>query len=166
VFDVKGMKSAEEILIKQSTQLKKLTLSDLPNLKHIWNEDPHDIINFGNLSTVNVSMCQSLSYIFPFSLCEDLVHLEMLHIKSCGVEQIVAMEEGSIEHSFYFSQLNKLELGRLTNLTSFYHGKHSLDCPSLKVLDVYGCSFNHLDLFSIEKVNFTLTCFSLSVFVI
>ncbi|KAK2400439.1 hypothetical protein QL285_050141 [Trifolium repens] len=153
VFDVKGMKSAEEILINQSTQLKILTLSRLPKLKHIWNENPHDIINFGNLCTVNVSMCQSLSYVFPLSLCEDLVHLEMLQIMFSGVEQIVAMEEGSMEHSFHFPQLNTFKLLYLENLTSFYHGKHSLDCPSLKVLDVYGCAFNHLDLFSIEKLS-------------
>ncbi|KAK2456349.1 hypothetical protein P8452_03502 [Trifolium repens] len=153
VFDVKGMKSKEEILIKQSTQLKNLTLSSLPKLKHIWNENPHDIINFGNLCTMNVSMCQSLSNIFPLSLCEDLEHLEMLEIKSCGVEQIVAMEEGSMEHSFSFPQLNKLTLSHLANLTSFYRGKHSLDCPSLKELNVYGCAFNHLDLFSIEKLS-------------
>ncbi|CAJ2636794.1 unnamed protein product [Trifolium pratense] len=36
VFDVKSMKS-REILIKQSTQLKSLTLSSLPKLKQIWN---------------------------------------------------------------------------------------------------------------------------------
>ncbi|KAK2454227.1 hypothetical protein QL285_001814 [Trifolium repens] len=152
-FDVKGVKSAEEILIKQSTKLKKLTLSSLPNLKHIWNEDPHDIINFGNLCMVNVSECQSLSYIFPLSLCEDLEHLEMLQIDNCGVEQIVAKEEGSMEHSFNFPQLNKLILNYLENLTGFYCGKHSLDCPSLKELNVYGCAFNHLDWFSIEKLS-------------
>ncbi|WJX17439.1 hypothetical protein P8452_07357 [Trifolium repens] len=153
VFDVKGMKSAQEILINQSTQLKKLTLSELPKLKHIWNEDPDDIINFGKLCTLNVSKCQSLLYIFPLSLCEDLGHLEMLEIEYCGVEQIVAMEEGSMEHSFNFPQLNKLKLVYLEKLTSFYCGKHSLDCPSLKVLDVHGCALNHLDWFSIEKLN-------------
>ncbi|CAJ2673478.1 unnamed protein product [Trifolium pratense] len=167
VFDVKGMKSAEEILIKQSTQLKKLTLSNLPKLNHIWNEDPREIISFGNLCTVNVSICQSLIYIFSLSLCEDLGHLEILEIESCGVLEIVAMEEGTMENSFKFPQLNKLVLGGLINLVSFYGGKHSLDCPSLKVLDVYYCgvlrnfSFDNLDfqrsLFSIEKVSPNLT---------
>ncbi|GAU43409.1 hypothetical protein TSUD_398850 [Trifolium subterraneum] len=102
---------------------------------------------------VKVSACQSLLYIFPLSLCEDLEHLEVLEIESCRVEQIVGMEEGPMEHSFNFPQLNKLRLFNLTKLTSFYCGKHSLDCPSLKVLDVYRCdAFNNLDLFSIEKL--------------
>ncbi|CAJ2639485.1 unnamed protein product [Trifolium pratense] len=175
VFDVKGMKS-REILIKQSTQLKSLTLSSLPKLKQIWNEDPHEIMSFGNLCKVDVSMCQSLLYIFPLSLCQDLGHLEILDIKSCGVEKIVEMEEGSMEINFNFPQLNKLVLCRLTNLKSFYRGKHALQCPSLKILNVYHCealrmfSFNHLDfqqpnaaggnpiipqqaLFSIEKLS-------------
>ncbi|WJX31885.1 hypothetical protein P8452_20272 [Trifolium repens] len=175
VFDVKDMKS-REILIKQSSQLKTLTLSSLPKLKHIWNEDPHEIISFGNLCKVEVYNCQSLLYIFPLSLCQDLGHLEMLDIESCGVEEIVEMEEGSMEINFNFPQLNTLRLYLLTNLKNFYQGKHALDCPCLKIFNVYRCealrmfSFTHLDfqqpnaaggnptipqqaLFSIEKLS-------------
>ncbi|XP_045822364.1 uncharacterized protein LOC123915270 [Trifolium pratense] len=150
VFDVKGLKS-REILIKQSTQLKSLTLSSLPKLKHIWNEDPLEVISFGNLCKVEVSMCPILLYIFSSSLCHDLGHLEMLDILSCGVVEIVAIEEGSMENNFCFPQLNTMVLRRLTNLKRFYRGKHSLECPSLKILNVYHCealrmfSFNHLD---------------------
>ncbi|GAU50630.1 hypothetical protein TSUD_131650, partial [Trifolium subterraneum] len=175
VFDVKAMKS-RELFIKQSTQLKRLTLSSLPKLKHIWNEDPHEIISFGNLCKVEVSMCQSLLYIFPLSLSQDLGYLEILDIQSCGVDEIVEMEEGSVEISFNFPQLNTLVLYLLTNLETFYRGKHALECPSLKIFNVYRCealrmfSFNHLDfqqpngvggnptipqqaLFSIEKLS-------------
>ncbi|WJX10976.1 hypothetical protein P8452_01642 [Trifolium repens] len=159
VFDVKGVKSAEEMLIKKSTQLKKLTLSSLPNLKHIWNEDPHDIINFGNLSTVNVSECQSLLYIFPLSLCEDLEHLEMLEIESCEIEEIVAMEEGPIKTNFNFPQLKSMQLHRLTNLKSFYQGKHILECPSLKTLNVNRC--DALRMFSFGEALFQQALFSI-----
>ncbi|KEH17599.1 disease resistance protein (CC-NBS-LRR class) family protein [Medicago truncatula] len=152
VFDVKGMKS-QKIMIKQSTQLKRLTVSSLPKLKHIWNEDPHEIISFGNLCTVDVSMCQSLLYIFPYSLCLDLGHLEMLKIESCGVKEIVSMEEtGSMDINFNFPQLKVMILYHLNNLKSFYQGKHTLDFPSLKTLNVYRCealrmfSFNNSDL--------------------
>ncbi|CAJ2639585.1 unnamed protein product [Trifolium pratense] len=151
VFDVKGMKS-REILIKQITLLKSLTLSSLPKLKHIWNEDPHEIISFGNLCKVDVSMCQSLLYIFPLSLCQDLGHLEILDIKSCGVEKIVEMKEGSMEINFNFPQLNVLELCRLTNLKSFYRGKYVLECPpSLKIFNVYRCGA--LRMFSFQQPN-------------
>ncbi|XP_039683128.1 uncharacterized protein [Medicago truncatula] len=152
VFEVKGMKS-QEILIKQRTQLKRLTLSNLPKLTHIWKEDPHEIISFGNLCKVDVSMCQSLLYIFPYSLCPDLRHLETLKIESCRVKEIVAMEEtGSMEINFNFPRLKVMKLYHLTNFKSFYQGKHTLECPSLKTLNVYHCealrmfSLNNIDL--------------------
>ncbi|WJX17436.1 hypothetical protein P8452_07354 [Trifolium repens] len=158
-------------------KFKYLALSDYPEMKDLWYGQLDNQNVFCNLKHLVVNRCDFLSHVlFPSNVMQvlygleelevtdcdsleavfdvkDLENLEMLEIKSCGVEQIVAMEEGSIEHSFNFPQLNKLELGHLTNLTSFYHGKHSLDCPSLKVLDVYGCAFNHLDLFSIEKLS-------------
>ncbi|XP_058724247.1 uncharacterized protein LOC131595793 [Vicia villosa] len=179
IFDVKGMKSNELILIKQYSQLKTLTLSCLPNLKHIWNEDPHEIMNFGNLCSVVISSCQRLLYIFSLLLCQDLGNLEMLKIRSCGVEDIVAMKEGSMEISFNFPQLNTLALHCLSNLKSFYQGKHTLECPSLKTLNVYRCetlrmfSFNNLDLqqpdensqqaiFSMEKLSTNLEDLSIN----
>ncbi|CAI8601837.1 unnamed protein product [Vicia faba] len=177
IFDVKGMKSNELILIKQSSQLKTLTLSCLSNLEHIWNEDPHEIMNFGNLCSVDVSSCQGLLYIFSLSMCQDLGNLEMLEIDSCGVEDIVAMRDGPMEISLNFPLLNTLVLCGLTKLKSFYQGKHTLECPSLKILNVCRCetlrmfSFNNLDLqqpeylvdessqqalFSIEKLSTNL----------
>ncbi|KAL5067586.1 hypothetical protein RYX36_018473 [Vicia faba] len=174
IFDVKGMKSNESILIKQSSQLKTLNLSCLSNLEHIWNEDPHEIMNFGNLCSVDVSSCQGLLYIFSLSMCQDLGNLEMLEIDSCGVEDIVAIRDRPMEISLNFPLLNTLVLCGLTKLKSFYQGKHTLECPSLKILNVSRCetlrmfSFNNLDLqqpeylvdessqqalFSIEKVN-------------
>ncbi|XP_039690151.1 uncharacterized protein [Medicago truncatula] len=152
VFDVKGMKS-QEILIKESTQLKRLSLSTLPKLKHIWNEDSHEIISFGNLHKVDVSMCQSLLYVFPYSLCPDLGHLEMLDISSCGVKEIVAMEETvSMEIQFNFPQLKIMALRRLSNLKSFYEGKHTLDCPLLNTFNVYRCEA--LRMFSFSNSDF------------
>ncbi|CAJ2632646.1 unnamed protein product [Trifolium pratense] len=171
LFDVKGFMS-KQVLTRQSSQLKKLVLSKSPNLKHIWNDDPYENISFGKLSSVDISMCQSLLYIFPLSLCQDLEHLKTLLIKSSGVEQIVAMEETSTENiTITFPQLTIFGLFHLEKLTSFYPGKHTLECPSLKILNVYRCealnmfSFNHFNiqqhddeiiqqaLFSIEKLN-------------
>jgi len=174
LFDVKGLKS-KQILIKQTSQLKTLTLSGSPNLKHIWNKDPYEIISFGKLSTVDISLCQSLLYIFPLSLCEDLGNLKMLVIESSGVEQIVAMEDTtSTKNIITFPQLTKFLLHHLEKLTSFCPRKHTLECPSLKILDVNHCegltmfSFNRFNiqqcddiligqaLFSIEKVTPTM----------
>jgi uncharacterized pyridoxamine 5'-phosphate oxidase family protein len=175
VFDVKGIQSTK-ILVKPTIGLKKLTLSSLPKLKHIWNEDPHESISFGKLEIVDVSKCQNLLNIFSLSLCQDLGHLRILRIWFCGVKEIVAVEEGSMKNNISFPQMTELGLIGLTKLKNFYPGKHTLECPSLKILKVYQCealkmfSFNHsgfqqpnqvdeihdmpfqIALFSIEKV--------------
>ncbi|KAF7825711.1 putative Rpp4C4 [Senna tora] len=88
---------------------------------------------------------------FSVSLCQYLRHLEDLHIESCGLEEIVAKENGSEEHRFDFPQLTKIRLWNLPSLKSFYPGRHSLECHSLKELSVYHCealqifSFDHSD---------------------
>lgn len=139
VFDVKGIQSKEK-LVKQIGELKKLTLSSLPKLKHIWNEDSCEIISFGKLEIVDVSKCQSLLNIFSLSLCQDLRHLEILRIWICRqVNEIVAMENGSMKNSISFPRLTEMTLIGLTNVKSFYPEKHTLECPSLNVLKVYRC---------------------------
>ncbi|XP_004514678.1 uncharacterized protein [Cicer arietinum] len=182
LFDVKGMKSSKEIL---SSQLKRLTLSSLPKLKQIWSTDPYEIMSFGNLWTVNISICQSLLYVFSLSLCKDLGNLKLLELNTCGVKEIVATEdEGSMEINFNFPQLTQMTLRLLTNLNSFYRRKHTLECPLLKALNVYRCerlrmfSLNFLDpvdhdeshndmlfqqpLFSIEKLCYKLEDFTIN----
>ena len=151
VFDVKDMKS-KGMLVKQTSQLKRLTLSSLPKLKHIWNQDHHEMISFGNLCIVEVVECQSLLNLFPLSLCQDLKHLESLMVTSCGVREIVSMEDESTENNFTFPHLSYLELSRLEKLKCFYPGRHTLECPSLETLNVYRCealqmfAFNHSNL--------------------
>ncbi|WJX31886.1 hypothetical protein P8452_20273 [Trifolium repens] len=164
VFDVKGMKS-REILIKQSTQLKKLTLSSLPKLKHIWNEDPHEIISFENLYNVEVSMCQSLLYIFPSStsftyltylkVCEcdeliyimtsttakSLVQLTKLEITCCEkmLEVVKIDEEKADQEKIIFENLKHLELSYLPSFRSFCYGKQAFTFPSLTYFFAEGC---------------------------
>jgi len=116
----------------------------------MWNEDPRQIFSFGKLEIVDVSECQSLLNVFSLSLCHDLGHLKILRIWFSGVKEIVAMEEGSMKNCISFPQMTELTLIGLTNLKSFYPGKHTLDCPLLKILKVYRFeafrmfSFNHL----------------------
>ncbi|XP_028775902.1 uncharacterized protein LOC114732734 [Neltuma alba] len=150
IFDVKALdKKAMES--KEVSRLKNLTLLGLPSLKHIWNREAGDIINFENLQIVKVEKCQHLKSLFSVSLCQDLRQLEVLHIDSCGVEEIVSTEEQLEEPKFDFPQLKVLKLFNLTQLTNFYPKKYILECPSLKSLNVRGCkemrifAFDHLN---------------------
>ncbi|XP_057745253.1 uncharacterized protein LOC130963123 [Arachis stenosperma] len=161
LFDVKEMKS-NGAMVKQASKLKKLSLSSLPKLRHIWNADSHQIVSFENLCTVDVVECKSLLYLFPPSICLDLPYIEKLNIVSCGVENIVSMEKESTEINFSFPHLSFLRFIRLEKLKSFYLGRFTLECPSLKTLNVYRCealqmfTFNHSSLqqdHQIEEIN-------------
>ncbi|MED6134789.1 hypothetical protein PIB30_040219 [Stylosanthes scabra] len=138
LFDVKGMKS-NGAMVKQASKLKNLTLSSLPKLQHIWNADRHQIVSFENLCTMDVVECKSLLYLFPLSVCLHLPCIEKLDIESCGVEEIILMEEESTEINFSFPHLSYLRFIRLEKLKSFYLGRFTLECPSLKMLNVYRC---------------------------
>ncbi|KAI4353332.1 hypothetical protein L6164_002291 [Bauhinia variegata] len=136
--DVKGV-NGKEMQMKEISQLKKLKLSGLPNLKHIWNKEIHRIISFKNLLTVDVVDCENLESVFPVSLSKDLVQLQEVRIVSSGIVEIFSTEDGLEECRFDLPQLTKLALCNLIKLKCFYPGRHILDCPSLKHLNIYHC---------------------------
>ncbi|KAI9112234.1 hypothetical protein K1719_016757 [Acacia pycnantha] len=155
VFDVKASNDTT-MKSKGVSGLKKLTLSGLSNLKHIWNKEAGDIISFGNLQIVKVDECPNLKYVFSSSLCQELRQLEVLHIESCGVEKIVANEEGLEELKFHFPLLRMLRLLNLTQLNDFYPKRYILECPSLKAFNIRRCgslqifAFKHLDSYKLK----------------
>nr|AEB06129.1 Rpp4 candidate R7 [Glycine max] len=135
--------------------LKNLTLKDLSNLKCVWNKTPRGILSFPNLQQVFVTKCRSLATLFPLSLANNLVNLQTLTVRRCDkLVEIVgnedAMELGTTER-FEFPSLWKLLLYKLSLLSSFYPGKHHLECPVLKCLDVSYCP--KLKLFTSEFHN-------------
>ncbi|KAI4353023.1 hypothetical protein L6164_002001 [Bauhinia variegata] len=93
--------------------------------------------------------CENLKNLFQASLSKDLVQLQELDIESSGLEEIFSNEDGLEECRFDFPQLTKLRLWNLPKLKCFYPGRHILDCPSLKNLNIYHCgtlqtfSFDH-----------------------
>ncbi|KEH26494.1 NBS-LRR type disease resistance protein [Medicago truncatula] len=139
VFDLKG-EFAKEIVVHNSTQLKKLKLSNLPKLKHVWKEDPHYTLRFENLSDVSVVGCKSLMSLFPLSVARDMKQLQSLQVSKCGIEEIVAKEEGPDEMvKFVFLHLTSIKLYDLTKLKAFFVGVHSLQCKSLKTINLFRC---------------------------
>ncbi|CAJ2639486.1 unnamed protein product [Trifolium pratense] len=140
VFDMKGGEFEKEILAKNSTQLKKLTLSNLPTLKHVWKEDQHNTMGFQNLIEVSVEECPSLKSLFPLSVARDMNQIQTLEVTSCGIEEIVGREEGVDEIvEFVFPNLTSIRLHYLAKLKTFFGGVHSLQCKSLNTINVFGC---------------------------
>ncbi|EEF49757.1 phosphoprotein phosphatase, putative [Ricinus communis] len=152
VFDLRELIKVEEQLVTEASQLETLEIHNLPNLKHVWNEDPKGIISFEKLSSVEVWECPCLKSIFPTSVAKHLPQLEALNVDGCGVEEIVSKEDGvGVEETsmFVFPRLKFLDLWRLQELKSFYPGIHTLECPVLEQLIVYRC--DKLETFSYEQ---------------
>ncbi|XP_030959735.1 probable disease resistance protein At4g27220 [Quercus lobata] len=141
VFEVRGA-NVDEICDKGSTQLRNLTLINLPKLKHVWTSDLEAILTFQNLHRVQVFQCKTLKSLFPLSVAKSLKQLESLTIYDCGLmEEIVALEEGlETMTKFVFPRINFLSLELLPKLKCFYPGKHTSEWPSLKILTIRKCN--------------------------
>ncbi|OWM85517.1 hypothetical protein CDL15_Pgr019141 [Punica granatum] len=119
------------------TKLKKLSLTDLANLQHIWRRDPRGILSFQNLSSVTVMGCSSLGYLFHASVAKALVQLVELEVRDSSLEVVAAEDKGVPPASvleFVFPRVTKLELSDLPQLKSFYPGKYISRWPSLREL--------------------------------
>ncbi|XP_019443819.1 PREDICTED: probable disease resistance protein At4g27220 isoform X2 [Lupinus angustifolius] len=166
VFDMERLNSCSVKQHGLPTQLRTLTLKDLPKLKHIWSKDPCGVLGFQNLCTVEVSDCQGLNHVFPLSVGMELKNLQALKISSCGIEHIVARDEmPELAPKFVLPKLKSLKFWILPKLRSFCHGIQTLECPNLKELDVFDCDEMEIDdqpLFSFEKVIQSVEDLSLS----
>jgi len=127
-----------------TTRLKEITLAGLQKLKKIWSGDPKGILSFQNLINVQLEDCTSLEYLLPLSVATRCSHLKELGIKYCGnIKEIVAEEKESRVNAatiFEFNQLSTLLLWNLHKLNGFYAGNHTLQCPSLRRINVSACT--------------------------
>jgi hypothetical protein len=97
---------------------------------------------------VDVWRCPGLRSLFPASIALNLPQLEELLISTCGVEEIVAKDEGLEEGpEFRFPEVTHLRLWELPELKRFYPGLHTSEWPKLKKfrvsdsekIETFGC---------------------------
>ena len=143
VYDIEGINTegrSQEVL---EIPLTALSLSHLPKLKHLWNKDPQGCIRFQNLFMVKVTKCESLKHVFPLSVAKDLLQLQVFEINDCGVEEIVAKDQGGVEPEaalgLVFPKLASLKLLNLPELRWFCSGNHNFRFPFLNKLYVVEC---------------------------
>ncbi|KAI4354265.1 hypothetical protein L6164_003144 [Bauhinia variegata] len=78
VFDLEGAKDEErDYVLAMST----LTLTSLPNLKHIWNKDPRGILDFPQLTRLKLADVPKLGY--------NLVEKAIPNLKRLGVDKAI-----------------------------------------------------------------------------
>ena len=139
IFEIRGIYIEETTQMVES-MLRDLKLYNLPNLNHVWNSNPQEILTFENLREVDIDGCIGLKSVFPISVAKNLAQLQFLCIKNCAVEEIVAMEEESeTTIEFLLPKVTSLILQDLPELKCFYPRKHTLLWPSLKRLEIYRC---------------------------
>ncbi|GLT82112.1 hypothetical protein SLE2022_005230 [Rubroshorea leprosula] len=99
VFEFRGLNV--EGTYPVGSQLRKLYLLSLPELKHIWKKDSSGILTFYDINIIDVYECGSLKNLFPTSVARGLLELERLVIDSCGLEEIVEQEEGLEANAYH-----------------------------------------------------------------
>ncbi|TKY63981.1 disease resistance protein [Spatholobus suberectus] len=124
------------------TNLQRIFVRYLPNLKQVWSRDPRGILNFKELRSIQVSFCRKLRNVFPASVAKDVPKLEHISVQwSKQMVEIVAWEDGSEINNdpLVFPELTEVTLYSLANIKHFYEGSHTIKCPKLKRLTVKDC---------------------------
>ena len=89
---------------------------------------------------ISVWKCGSLNILFPTSVARFLIQLEDLQVVECGLEEIVALEDGAEAAArLVFPKVNLLMLKNLPKLKWFSRGLRTSEWPLLKVLEVIDC---------------------------
>ncbi|XP_028790403.1 uncharacterized protein LOC114746342 [Neltuma alba] len=173
VFDLTNM-DRKEVFVKETIPLKRITLSSLPKLKHVWKQNFQETVSFRettegqiqhqrracsiqqvrfpNLQLVCVEHCETVEYLFPLSIAMQATRLERITIKYAGrMKVIVSGKEGLMDSpiKFEFNHLTSLVLWNLYELEGFFAGNHGVLCPVLRELDVRLCV--KLKLFKTQK---------------
>ncbi|XP_048136679.1 uncharacterized protein LOC115734374 [Rhodamnia argentea] len=143
VFDLEGLTTSGEVEIL--SQLRELTLIDLPSLGRIWNKNPRRLLSFQNLRALKVQNCENLRFLFSSSMAKALRQIKEIEIADCKLmEEIMDVQEEELEEAatfdtIEFPMLTSLSLEELPNLKTFYTGKYHIHCPSLTSPRISGC---------------------------
>ncbi|KAK9931570.1 hypothetical protein M0R45_018842 [Rubus argutus] len=117
----------------------KLFIEGLAKLTTIWNNQL-SVESSKNLESIEIVSCESLKSICPASVARGLQQLRRLIVENCGVEDIIANEEGQqTTPKFVFSKVTYALFDGLPKLRSFYPGMHASSWPSLYYMGVFGC---------------------------
>ncbi|KAJ0100506.1 hypothetical protein Patl1_21945 [Pistacia atlantica] len=129
----------QQLHVESFCKLKEVRVKFCEKLKTIVPSNSHGLLTFHNLERLIVENCWSMKSLFPVTIATSLVQLNDLCLVSCGLEKIVSEEEVNGAPRFLFPQLTNFSLENLPELKCFYPGFHTIECPMLKLVAVYGC---------------------------
>lgn len=149
--------------LKAVGNLKQLRLSNLCNLKRVWNDGflMGEILK--QIEVVSLWQCPSLSIVFPSpasfqrltelqveecaglvhmgtcSAMTSMAHLTSLTLKNCGAMEDVVTDDGNVAEEISFPKLQRLILDCLPSLGSFSTTDCAFMFPSLVRIIVNQC---------------------------
>ena len=87
----------------------------------MWKNVPLGIEGFQNLTSIGVSRCHRLRYLFPTSIAKLLVELQSIKIEECDAIENIVQRDGEEEATdiILFPRLSSLKLRELPNMMSF-----------------------------------------------
>ncbi|XP_028058089.1 disease resistance protein SUMM2-like isoform X3 [Camellia sinensis] len=143
-FDLEGLVWEDSISDMALPSLKKVRLSHLRKLTHIWKDNSPGIQGFQNLRSLIVNDCDNLRNLFSYSLTKLLVKLQEIKVTECGMmESIIGNEPNAddavITNMIMFPQLSSLKLSDLPNLSSFCFEACTFEGSLLKTIEVINC---------------------------
>ncbi|KAK2414220.1 hypothetical protein QL285_036836 [Trifolium repens] len=153
------------VSMKIHTRLKKLTLYQLPKLRHICEEGSqiHPVLEhltiqycpsltnllpssvaFSHLTYLRITNCNKLVNLISSSTVQSLVKLTTLKVEDCDSLQEIIMGKDDVDIAFV--SLKKLILKGLPSLNNFCSSKRCLKFPLLELVVVSNCPL--MDIFS------------------
>ncbi|KAK9987150.1 hypothetical protein SO802_032101 [Lithocarpus litseifolius] len=142
VFDLEGLKVDKDCQrIAVLAQLKTLEVDGLSKLTYVWKNVPLGIQGFQKLTSIEVSYCHRLRYLFPTSIAKLLVELQSIEIYVCDAIENIVQRDGEEEATdiILFPRVSSLKLRYLPNMISFCIKTYSFEWSSIKEIYLINC---------------------------
>uniref|UniRef100_A0A2N9GTG6 AAA+ ATPase domain-containing protein n=1 Tax=Fagus sylvatica TaxID=28930 RepID=A0A2N9GTG6_FAGSY len=140
LFDLEGL-MVQPQRIDVLAQLKTLTLRELSRLMYVWKNFSRGILGFQNLTSISVSSCPNLRYLFPPSIAKLLVELQSVNLGGSDMMENIVRRDGEEEavDTIVFPKVSSFKLHHLRNLMSFCVEAYSFEWPSMKEIKINDC---------------------------
>ncbi|KAJ7950612.1 Disease resistance protein [Quillaja saponaria] len=150
LFDFGGAEVVDDQAPYQKTLfplLKEINVTLMNNLKHVWRINTnfaHKIQGFHNLTSLYISECHSLKYVFTTSVARLLTQLEKLKIEDCNMMETVVEEDGLLQNKeaaviVMLPKLSYFKLERLPILWSIFPDHYHFRLLELKFFRLHNC---------------------------
>ncbi|KAK1422991.1 hypothetical protein QVD17_18284 [Tagetes erecta] len=122
--------------------LREVYLEWLDDLRYVWNNHQWMTLEFPNLTSLSIYVCNSLNYVFTSSMVGSLVQLQDLVISDCMNIEVIVSEVQRCDdnvNEIMLPRLKSITLCKLPRLSGFYLGKVAFSLTSLDTLEIEEC---------------------------